>query len=294
MYKSYSAADFAKALSERSLPLDLTTLTGFVDEGESTPEYISFSEGERCAYWTKIPVSLIENVGYLGSRPCLGHLHPYVVLHLKSPAAENKEATAFAQLLMSRSQAATTAETKDVSPTSSSSRTRVRVWGDVNQRRLPEWPADGSVMRIQAMGNIPRRGWFLPGNIDPPSPTAFKTLYLAEDGVQPTTHWRFESVTIGGSYRVYRMRNLANGNLLVYQDHNVGTETSPSRVVEWHVLRCAPGPFESSFYIINYTHNPGYPDYLLAENSLSGPVFSFSVSGEAQSGGYNCWGFQPV
>ena len=77
MHKSYSAADFAKALSEKSLPLDRTTLTGFVDEEESTPELISFSEGERCAYWTKIPVSLIEEVDYLGSRPCLDHLHPY-------------------------------------------------------------------------------------------------------------------------------------------------------------------------------------------------------------------------
>jgi len=106
MHKSYSGADFVKALSERSLPLGLTTLPGFVDEGASTAEHISFSEGVRCTHWVKIPVSLIENVDYLGTRSCFDHVHPYVVLHLKSPPVENQEATAFAQLLMSRPQAA--------------------------------------------------------------------------------------------------------------------------------------------------------------------------------------------
>ena len=98
MPKSFSGADFVKALSEGSLREPIVK-EGMVKPSENDPNSIQFSEGNTCQNWTKIPVEMIERVELLANIRCKDHQHPLVRLYLKEPPGENKVAAVLSELL---------------------------------------------------------------------------------------------------------------------------------------------------------------------------------------------------
>jgi hypothetical protein len=98
MAKSFTGAEFLKALSEGSLK-EAITAEGIVKLDPNDHHTILFSKNTSCAFWTKLPVEIIEKVDYLTAVHCQDHEYPLVRLHLKEPPADNKLASVFAHLV---------------------------------------------------------------------------------------------------------------------------------------------------------------------------------------------------
>lgn len=112
MAKSFTGAEFLKALSEGSLTEAITkgaaskskeaiTKEGMAKPDANDPTAILFSENTSTGSYARIPVEMIEKVDHLTG----GHKHPRVRLQLKVPPKENKLASAFAELLRNSSSA---------------------------------------------------------------------------------------------------------------------------------------------------------------------------------------------
>ena len=97
MSSPLDAEQFADALhSERGLALPISA-EGYVRK-TADKAVIEFSpSAAMCLAWIKIPLKMIDKVQPLGKRPCIDHLHDYVILHFKRP--ESAEAVVFAELL---------------------------------------------------------------------------------------------------------------------------------------------------------------------------------------------------
>jgi hypothetical protein len=106
MPKSFSGPDLLKALSEGGLRdlREAIIKEGIVKQDENDPNAILYSESLSSTSWMSIPVEMIEKAEYIKNVHCNGHEHPFVRLHFKEPAQDNKEASVFADLLRRSSQ----------------------------------------------------------------------------------------------------------------------------------------------------------------------------------------------
>ena len=99
---TYSADDFVRKLSsEEGLPLPYPPIswTGLVDPDiERGSKEIRFAPGTQCSNWFEVPVSMIDEVDYLGNQLCDQREYPHVRLHLQPTTAEGR---VFANLLQS-------------------------------------------------------------------------------------------------------------------------------------------------------------------------------------------------
>jgi hypothetical protein len=91
---TYSADDFVRKLSSEeglSLPYPPISRTGLVDPNiESGSEDIRFAPGTQCSNWIEVPVSMINEVDYLGNQLCNQREYPHVRLHLKPTTDEGR------------------------------------------------------------------------------------------------------------------------------------------------------------------------------------------------------------
>lgn len=96
MPNEFTGEEFAKALSLGQLKTPIVRI-GMVKSGDS-PNAILFAEGRICDEWIRIPVSVIEQVTFLGKVACRDHRHPLVGIQFKEPDAKNEAACVFAEL----------------------------------------------------------------------------------------------------------------------------------------------------------------------------------------------------
>src|SRR5829696_1097066 len=91
---TYSADDFVRKLSSQEglpLPYPPISRTGLVDPNiESGSEEIRFAPGTQCSNWIGVPVSMINEVDYLGNQLCNQREYPHVRLHLKPTTDEGR------------------------------------------------------------------------------------------------------------------------------------------------------------------------------------------------------------
>lgn len=91
---TYSADDFVRKLSSEeglSLPYPPISRTGLVDPDiEGGSEEIRFAPGTQCSNWIEVPVSMINEVDYLGNQLCNQREYPHVRLHLKPTTDEGR------------------------------------------------------------------------------------------------------------------------------------------------------------------------------------------------------------
>jgi hypothetical protein len=91
---TYSADDFVRKLSSEegiSLPYPPISRTGLVDPDiESGSEEIRFAPGTQCSNWIEVPLSMIDEVDYLGNQLCNQREYPHVMLHLKPTTDEGR------------------------------------------------------------------------------------------------------------------------------------------------------------------------------------------------------------
>ena len=93
MPQKMSPTEFQQALAAKTLrsPLILTGLAKEADDNSS----IMFSPDD-CLTWIRIPLTLLEEIEFLGEVPCKDHSHPLVRLNLKRPSGDE---SVFAELL---------------------------------------------------------------------------------------------------------------------------------------------------------------------------------------------------
>jgi hypothetical protein len=95
--KLYKPDDFMKALAEGSL-VEPIIRVGMVKLDPNDQHAFLFSEGGSCGSWLKVPVEVVENIEFLGTRPCRDDEHPFVRVRLKDPPKDKTLATFFAGL----------------------------------------------------------------------------------------------------------------------------------------------------------------------------------------------------
>jgi hypothetical protein len=93
----FTGQEFAKRLSTGQLKRSIVKI-GMAKKSDDSLDTILFAEGRMCDEWISIPVSMIEQVTFLGNVTCRDHQHPLVVIQFKEPDASNETARVFADL----------------------------------------------------------------------------------------------------------------------------------------------------------------------------------------------------